>query len=479
MAFREINSTRKPCELSFDSGTLLIRGFSGDQIDRIFRRDQWRFDPRVGAFRTDALNYRNVVETLRAVDTPTPVLFDRVPQWVSIEVRGRAAASPSALKLREDQLTASKSWLATRRGCVIMPTGTGKTEVALYLIAELARSALIVAPVRDLMYQWHRRILDRFGVDAGILGDGICRVSPLTVTTYDSAQIHMPQIGNRFALVVFDECHHLPGPLRQDAARMSAAPYRLGLTATPERTDGRHRLLDELIGEVVYRQHLSQARGRTLADYHVQRIPVHLSDDEQQRYSALSLTVRDYIARRRELDPQFDWQSLCSESGSDPNARRALRAFHAKSAIEDRATEKLRVLEDLFRLHCGEPFLVFAGSNAMARDVSRKFLIPCLLSHCRKRERLDILQGLEQGRYPGIVANRVLDEGVDLPDVKVAIVIGGSGSSRQAIQRLGRILRRSRFGRGTIYEIYTRQTRDETRSRRRRANDAYQRRVDS
>ncbi len=98
---------------------------------------------------------------------------------------------------------------------------------------------------------------------------------------------------------------------------------------------------------------------------------------------------------------------------------------------------------------------------------------PCLLSHCGKRERLDVLQGLEQGRYSAVVANRVLDEGVDLPDVKVAIVIGGSSSPRQATQRLGRILRRSRYGRGTLYEIVTRETRDVARSRRRRASDAF------
>jgi superfamily II DNA or RNA helicase len=104
----------------------------------------------------------------------------------------------------------------------------------------------------------------------------------------------------------------------------------------------------------------------------------------------------------------------------------------------------------------------------MARDISRKFLIPCLLSHCGKRERLDILSGLEQGRYPAIVANRVLDEGVDLPDVKVAIVIGGSASPRQATQRLGRILRRSRFGRGVLYEIVTQKTGDVARARKRR-----------
>ena len=162
------------------------------------------------------------------------------------------------------------------------------------------------------------------------------------------------------------------------------------------------------------------------------RIPVHLSNDEQQRYDDLSRQVREYVQHRRENDPGFTWETLCSESGSDPQARRALRAFRLKQAIEDRAEEKLRVLEDLFRLHAGSPMIVFAGSNAMAREVSRRFLIPCLLSHCGKAERLEVLTGLQDRTYPALVANQVLDEGVDLPEVKVAIVIGGKASTKQA-----------------------------------------------
>ncbi len=151
-----------------------------------------------------------------------------------------------------------------------------------------------------------------------------------------------------------------------------------------------------------------------------------------------------------------------------------LRAYFAKKSIEDRAEEKLRVLEDLFRLHAGQPCMVFAGSNAMARDVSRRFLIPCLLSHCGKKERLEILQGLAEGRYPALVANRVLDEGVDLPEVKVAVVIGGTASSRQAKQRLGRVLRRSGNAKAVLYEIVAADTAEAERSRQRRSSDAYQ-----
>jgi superfamily II DNA or RNA helicase len=179
------------------------------------------------------------------------------------------------------------------------------------------------------------------------------------------------------------------------------------------------------------------------------------------------------MVERGKSDLEFTWEKLCSESARSPEARRVIRAYFAKKAIEERAEEKLRVIEDLFRLHAGDPCLVFAGSNAMARDVSLRFLIPCLLSHCGKKERLDVLQGLEARVYPALVANQVLDEGVDLPEVKVAIVIGGKASSRQAKQRLGRILRKSGNSRAVLYEIVCTDTNEEQRSRTRRASDAF------
>jgi len=453
-------------QLSFVGGTLLIGGLSRERGGAVLPvAGYWIWDRRVGAWRTDALHYDAAIRQLRA---SLPEIEDRVPAW-------HAAGWPKMRlhPLRPEQQAAVAAWSASRRGCIVMPTGTGKTEVALQIMAQAAVSTLIVAPVRDLMYQWHRRILERLGYDAGVIGDNVFRVRPVSVTTYDSACIHAEKFGNQFGLVVFDECHHLPGEIRRDAARMSAAPMRLGLTATPERSDGRHADLDELIGPIVYEMPIAAAKGRTLADYEIVRIPIHLTPEEQYRYDRLSREVRAYMIERRKTDPRYSWEDLCAETGRTPESRRVLTAYFAKKAIEDRAEEKLRVLEDIFRLHAGEPCLIFVGSNAMARDVSRRFLIPCLLSHCGKKERLEILQGLEQGVYPALVANRVLDEGVDLPEVKVAVVIGGTASGRQAKQRLGRILRRSGNARAVLYEVVASDTNEVDRSRRRRATDAY------
>jgi superfamily II DNA or RNA helicase len=109
----------------------------------------------------------------------------------------------------------------------------------------------------------------------------------------------------------------------------------------------------------------------------------------------------------------------------------------------------------------------------MAMDVSRRFLIPTLLNHSRKKERLAVLDGFAEGRFPAIVANQVLDEGVDVPEAKVAVVIGGQSSTRQAKQRLGRILRKTGDARATLYEVVCQDTREVERSRDRRRSDAY------
>ena len=164
------------------------------------------WDSRVSAWRTAALNHLRFREDaaayrLRLADTaeqffPPPTLRPALPP------------------LRADQQAAIDAWeRAGRRGVVVKPTGTGKTEIALSVIARHAAPTLVVAPLRDLMYQWQRRIKKGLGFEAGVLGDGRQEIWPITVTTYDSAWIHMKAIGNRYRLIVYDEAHHLPGPV--------------------------------------------------------------------------------------------------------------------------------------------------------------------------------------------------------------------------------------------------------------------------
>src|SRR5204863_9199044 len=146
------------------------------------------------------------------------------------------------------------------------------------------RPALVMTPTIDLLNQWYAELVTAFGEPVGLLGGGYSDLQSLTVTTYDSAYIHLERWGNRFGLLVFDECHHLPGPTYRASAVGSIAPYRLGLTATPERADGQEALLAELIGPIVYRREIRQLAGEFLAEYHTERCYVDLSPEAQERY---------------------------------------------------------------------------------------------------------------------------------------------------------------------------------------------------
>jgi len=463
--------SHKQISLSFDRGTLLVTGPARNQLPETSGSCIWRWDTRVGAWRCDAIYYAAIRKALA----------ERFGAYFSDNVMKPACISWSKVnlpRLRPEQTEALAAWSqADCRGQIIMPTGTGKTEVALAAMARTKTATLIVAPVRDLMYQWHRRILRAFDYDGGIVGDGLANIKPITVTTYDSAYIHMAKMGAGFGLLIFDEEHHLPGKCRREAAILSTAAMRLGLTATPERSDSLHKDLDWLIGPVVYDMPFKQAEGSTLANFDVVRIPVALNDNEQATYDQCSRVIRHFITSRRKEQSGYSWQDLCKESGKEPQARNAQKAYYIKQSIENRAAEKLRVLEDIFRLHKGQQILVFAGSNIMAIEVSRRFLVPTILSHTRKRERLAVLDGFAKSKFEVLVANRVLDEGIDVPEAKVAVVIGGQGSTRQAKQRLGRVLRKSGSARATLYEVICENTKEVHRSRKRRRSDAYERTI--
>src|SRR5207302_2773066 len=187
-------------------------------------------------------------------------------------------------------------WQRGGRGVVVLPTGTGKTFVAILAIQRAARPTLVVTPTIDLLNQWYGELLLAFDGPVGLLGGGYYEMRPLTVTTYDSAYIHLERWGNRFGLLVFDECHHLPGPTYMAAAVGSLAPFRLGLTATPERADGQEALLPELIGPIIYRREIKELAGDYLAEYRAERIYVDLSPEEEERYRKAREQFRNFVA---------------------------------------------------------------------------------------------------------------------------------------------------------------------------------------
>ncbi|MBK8696765.1 MAG: hypothetical protein IPN17_32005 [Deltaproteobacteria bacterium] len=131
------------------------------------------------------------------------------------------------------------------------------------------------------------------------------------------------------------------------------------------------------------------------------------------------------------------------------------------------------MLEGLLRQHSGDRTLIFTNDNDTVYAIARRFLIPAITHQTDVKERREVLERFNSGAYPAVVTSRVLNEGVNIPEARVAIVLSGTASVREHVQRLGRILRRQEGKTAILYEVITRGTAEEHQSGRRREHDAY------
>jgi superfamily II DNA or RNA helicase len=274
--------------------------------------------------------------------------------------------------------------------------------------------------------------------------------------------------------VVFDECHHLPGAAYALAARASLAPFRLGLTATPERPDGRDADLAHLIGPTVYRKDIVDLSGGYLAPYDTVRLVVELSAADRQEHDAEREIYRQFLADNGiRMGSPSGWSDFIIRSSRTDEGRRAMAAYRRQREIAFAAPAKLDYVGHLLLRHRHDRTLLFTQDNATAYEVSRRFLVPVITHQTRVRERSEILSGLAEGRYSTVVTSKVLNEGVDIPSANVAIVISGSASVREHVQRLGRILRPQDGKQALLYELVTANTSETFTSARRRDHSAY------
>lgn len=453
-----------PLRLTFDGGSIVVEGLPAGDSRGL---PGLKLDPRTGLHRAEGIWYRTLIQHL--IDHAIP--FDDKARDYG-KTRWSILIDKPAFPHQTEGLDAW--WKSGGRGVVVLPTGTGKTHLANLAIHRAQRPALIVTPTIDLMNQWYDELTLCFGAEVGLIGGGYHEVKPLSVTTYDSAYLNLDRIGNKYGLIVFDECHHLPGPTYGLAATFALAPFRLGLTATPERADEAHTQLDYLVGPIVYRREITQLRGHYLAEYRVETLYVNLSDAERARYELCREVYRGFIRDQGiDMRQKDAWGRFLFAATRSSEGRQAFAAYREQKALALAAPAKMNLLGRLLDRHNGDRVLIFTHDNATVYEIARRFLVPVITHQTKTRERRDVLMRFNEGRYPIVATSRVLNEGVNVPEANIAVVLSGSGSVREHVQRLGRILRKSGEKEALLYEVITRGTVEEFTSNRRRRHDAY------
>ena len=421
--------------LRYDNGTILVTGTAHIPFASI--------DPRTKDLRAQALYYQNIVEYLKQSDIIcNDYVLDLIPS-PNILIDDKKNIH---LTLRDYQQKALDNWTkAGKRGCIVLPTGSGKTVIGVKAIETVNSASIVIVPTIDLMDQW-TSVLSKYFPDIkiGNLGGGAEEIEPITVSTYDSAYIRAAALGNKFALIIFDEVHHLAAPGYRSIAEQFASPFRMGLTATIEREDELHKDFPRLVGGgIVFQAHASDlAKDKHLASYEIERRQVDMLPEELEEYNK-NFGIYQVSLKKVGLRMNYAgaFRRLIMMSGRSKAAREAVLARNKAMDIALNSRSKIEELRKILSENRGLKTIIFTQHNKLVYYISDLFLIPFITHKSSKEERQDALSGFKDGRYNAIVTSKVLDEGVDVPAAELGIILSGTGSSREFIQRLGRLLR--------------------------------------
>ncbi len=431
-------------EISFKGGSII----SDENYAGIFS-----YDDRIKKYRAPAYRYADIIKK--------DGITDRVFTNKKLEIS-------SEIKLRPYQKKSLEMWERNNySGTIVLPTAAGKTILGIYAITMLKVPTIILAPTIELIIQWRQKLKDLLNMDIGQIGGGEKEIKDISVSTYDSAYLMAESLGNRFKFIIADEVHHMASESYLQIAKFYASPYRLGLTATYERDDMLHEVLEKYMGGKVFELGYEELND-FISNYKIVRIPIDLSEEAEKEYEKNHEIFLSYLKKRNiKLNGNMDFEHLIMTSWN-PEGKEALMAWRRSREIAFNAERKVEYLKYLLSKHAGEKIIIFSEDTSTAYTISREFLVPALTYMTSGKERKKYLEMFKSGEITVLATSRILDEGVDVPDASIAIIMSGSGSTRQFRQRLGRILRPSEGKDSYLYELVSSGTTEYGTSRRRR-----------
>ncbi len=390
-----------------------------------------------------------------------------------------------ALALRDWQVEAFAAWSqAGCRGVVEAVTGTGKTRLAVAVLRSVVGTrtgqgrGLVLVPTLDLLEQWVGELRTalperRIGRLGGGHDDDLFACDVVVATPHSAAAVPVDLPPGAVGVLIADEAHRYGAPTWAAALRDEFA-LRLALTATYERgDDGVDDVLAPYFGEVVVSYGFDRAvADGTVAPFRLGLVGVPLTEDERARHGRADLRVKQL---HRELvgvhglskDPRRRFEAVTAivgeaDRGGGPGTRGAgplvaacreyLVRVRERRDVAAQAAAKLELCELVAPALAGRRTLVFTDTVDQAEDAARLLRragrearsVHGDLASDERRTRLALFR---RGDVEVVVAPRVLDEGVDVPDADVAVVLAAFRTRRQLVQRLGRVLRVKSDGR--------------------------------
>jgi len=377
-----------------------------------------------------------------------------------------------SFKPREWQVEAYNKWvLMDSKATIEAGTGIGKTKFALMALEKNPKMTfLIVVPTEYLQIQWEKEIRSLFGdkFEIGKVGGGFSDdTKQITIAIINS--IRHKDFSRDVG--IFDEFHRYASD--ENISFMFYSSYRkvIGLSATIERPDDGHL---KILKDYPICYTITQKEGIDagyLCPYKIVNVPVKLTSNEQADYDKAQNTIT-------ELFPLFKYdykhmQQLMMSGHSE--AKDLNRAFNTRKKILNNAQNKIPKVLELINKHKTEEYpktILFSELKGTADKIYtllKKEDIPTGIYHSglKTKERLEMMVKYSQDEYRVMVSVKALEEGIDVPNISMGIIVAGNSQDRALIQRTGRILRNEKGKTAILYQIYIPGTQDEKWARKR------------
>ncbi len=366
------------------------------------------------------------------------------------EATQRKEPELGGVRLRPYQEEAYHAWLQKgMRGVIVAPTGTGKTVIASYAIKASSLPTLVIVPTERILKTWVSA-LAKFGMKATAYYGREKDLSPLTISIYNSVIRH-PEIVERFKLVVLDEVHHAGADVFSKVLNLLDGKAVMALTATLRRSDGKHAVITAKLPLVFVLEFKDALDHGYVSQVDIVPVPAPLTSEERRLYHEVEERIRRV---RMELE-NAKARSLPSVVKLDRmlkillNKRRQL--LSKIPSKREKVLEIVRSVED-------DRILVFSESIESVEEL-KKYLtengVTAETYHSQKPEHTrDAIFDNWGKNFRVLLAVRALDEGVDVPEVKVGVIIASGKETRQLVQRLGRLIRPVAGKRARVYVVY-------------------------
>ncbi len=211
---------------------------------------------------------------------------------------------------------------------------------------------------------------------------------------------------------------------------------------------------------------MADLTGRFLAPLDLLTVKVAFTPEDRARYRRDRDLFHPYLAAFFAASPDATWRDFCQEAVRSPQGREALEAWRRARRLAGFHQGKARIVRSLLDRHREQRTLVFTGSNEAAYAIARANLVMPITCDIGREERKDALRRFAAGELRALVSSQVLNEGIDVPDAEVAIVLGGTGTEREHVQRVGRLLRPAPGKRAVVYALVTRNTNEVRKTER-------------